>query len=59
MQREALLAKEAKYEHGLKKSDYDYDELLNALRESNNTSRSDGRMGKKTATSDTNLLYLN
>ncbi|XP_023310794.1 anoctamin-4-like [Anoplophora glabripennis] len=45
MQREALLAKEAKYEHGLKKSEYDYEELLNAFRESNNTPKSDGRIG--------------
>lgn len=36
MQREQLLAKEVKYQHGLKKSrDDDYDELLHALREQN------------------------
>ncbi|XP_030764358.1 anoctamin-4 [Sitophilus oryzae] len=33
MQREALLAKEAKYEHGLKKTEYDYDDVLNTIRE--------------------------
>ncbi|KAJ8932618.1 hypothetical protein NQ314_014548 [Rhamnusium bicolor] len=44
MQREALLAKEAKYEHGLKKNDYDYDELLSTFKDNN--IRSDGRVGK-------------
>ncbi|XP_074041936.1 anoctamin-4 isoform X2 [Leptinotarsa decemlineata] len=47
MQRESLLAKEAKYEHGLKKNEYDYDELLQAFRENNNASRSDTRVGIK------------
>lgn len=45
MEREALLEKEAKYEHGLKKNDYDYDELLNSIRENNNTSRQNDRIG--------------
>ncbi|KAG5878819.1 hypothetical protein JTB14_032446 [Gonioctena quinquepunctata] len=47
MQRESLLAKEAKYEHGLKKNDYDYDELLQAFRENNNESRSENRVGMR------------
>lgn len=37
MQREALLAKEAKYEHGLKKQDFDYEELMNYTREGGNS----------------------
>lgn len=41
MEREALLQKEAKYEHGLKKNDYDYDDLLHIMRENNNASRQD------------------
>lgn len=33
------MAKEAKYEHGLKKNDYDtYDDLLNTIKENNNAS---------------------
>lgn len=40
MQREQLLAKEAKYQHGLKKSrENEYEELLQSLREQNNSSR--------------------
>ncbi|KAF7286638.1 hypothetical protein GWI33_004671 [Rhynchophorus ferrugineus] len=39
MQREALLAKEAKYEHGLKKTEYDYDDVLNTIREHDNSYR--------------------
>lgn len=40
IQREQLLAKEAKYQHGLKKSqENEYNELLQLLREQNNTSR--------------------
>nr|XP_022905262.1 anoctamin-4-like [Onthophagus taurus] len=39
IQRETLLAKEAKYEHGLKKSDFDYEDLLGTIRENNNASR--------------------
>lgn len=40
MQREQLLAKEAKYQHGLKKSkETEYTELIAALREQNNNSR--------------------
>lgn len=39
MQREALLAKEAKYEHGLKRQDSEYDEILHTIRENNNSSR--------------------
>lgn len=50
LQREALLAKEAKYEHGLKKGDYDYDEVLSTIRENNNTSRSDVRVGTASKT---------
>lgn len=45
MQREALLAKEAKYEHGLKKGEYDYDELVNAFKDNNNASKSENRVG--------------
>lgn len=40
IQREQLLAKEAKYQHGLKKSqDSDYNDLLQSLRDQNNVSR--------------------
>ncbi|XP_055629472.1 anoctamin-4 isoform X2 [Toxorhynchites rutilus septentrionalis] len=40
IQREQMLAKEAKYQHGLKKSrDTDYEEILHALREQSNNSR--------------------
>lgn len=40
IQREQLLAKEAKYQNGLKKSrDNEYEDLLQALRDQNNTSR--------------------
>jgi anoctamin-4 len=40
MQREQLLAKEAKYQHGLKKArENDYEELLHAIREQNSNSR--------------------
>lgn len=40
IQREQLLAKEAKYQHGLKKSqENEYNELLQLLRDQNNTSR--------------------
>lgn len=46
IQRESLLAKEAKYEHGLKKSDYDYEELMQVFRDNNNASRSENRAGK-------------
>lgn len=45
IQRETLLAKEAKYEQGLKK-EYDYDELLNAFRESSNATRDETRVGE-------------
>ncbi|CAH1112019.1 unnamed protein product [Psylliodes chrysocephalus] len=45
IQRESLLAKEAKYEHGLKKSDYDYEELMQVFRDNNNASRSENRAG--------------
>ncbi|KAB0791795.1 hypothetical protein PPYR_03595 [Photinus pyralis] len=38
IQRECLLAKEAKYEHGLKR-DYDYDDVINTIRDNNNASR--------------------
>lgn len=41
-----MLAKEAKYEHGLKKSDYDYDEVMNTIRDNNNASRGEARHGK-------------
>ncbi|KAK4878123.1 hypothetical protein RN001_010629 [Aquatica leii] len=40
IQRESLLAKEAKYEHGLKR-DYDYDEVLHTIKDNNNGSRLD------------------
>lgn len=47
MQREALLAKEAKYEHGLKKTDYDYDDVLNTIREHDNSYRNnESKIGK-------------
>uniref|UniRef100_A0A182JV28 Anoctamin n=1 Tax=Anopheles christyi TaxID=43041 RepID=A0A182JV28_9DIPT len=40
IQREQLLAKEAKYQHGLKKSrETDYEEILHTLREQSNNSR--------------------
>lgn len=40
IQREQLIAKEAKYQHGLKKSqENEYNELLQILREQNNASR--------------------
>lgn len=43
IQREQLLAKEAKYQHGLKKSqENEYNELLQLLREQNNASRGAG-----------------
>lgn len=43
IQREQLLAKEAKYQHGLKKSqENEYNELLQLLRDQNNTSRGGG-----------------
>uniref|UniRef100_A0A182SIE1 Anoctamin n=1 Tax=Anopheles maculatus TaxID=74869 RepID=A0A182SIE1_9DIPT len=43
MQREQLLAKEAKYQHGLKKSrETDYEEILHTLREQSNNSRQAG-----------------
>ncbi len=43
IQREQLLAKEAKYQHGLKKSqENEYNELLQLLREQNNASRGGG-----------------
>jgi hypothetical protein len=38
MQREQLLAKEAKYQHGLNKSEDEYGDLLLAIRENNTTS---------------------
>lgn len=38
IQRERLLAKEAKFERGSTKTD-EYDEILSAIRENNNTSR--------------------
>lgn len=40
MQREQLLAKEAKYQHGLRKSrENEYDDLLQTLRDQNSSSR--------------------
>lgn len=46
IQREQLLAKEAKYQHGLKKSqENEYNDLLQLLREQNNTSRGGGPIG--------------
>lgn len=45
IQREQLLAKEAKYQHGLKKSrETDYEEILHTLREQTNNSRQ-GNLG--------------
>lgn len=46
MQREALLAKEAKYEHGLKKNEYDYEDIISGIRENNNGSRNERSVGK-------------
>lgn len=44
IQREQLLAKEAKYQHGLKKSqESEYNELLQLLRDQNNGSRGGGQ----------------
>lgn len=46
IQREQLLAKEAKYQHGLKKSqENEYNDLLQLLRDQNNTSRGGGGGG--------------
>lgn len=46
IQRETLLAKEAKYEHGLKKSDNDmYEDLMNTIKENNNPRVEGGRRG--------------
>uniref|UniRef100_A0A182FBV7 Anoctamin n=1 Tax=Anopheles albimanus TaxID=7167 RepID=A0A182FBV7_ANOAL len=46
IQREQLLAKEAKYQHGLKKSrETDYEEILHTLREQSNNSRQ-GNLGR-------------
>lgn len=39
------MAKEAKYEHGLKKTDFDYDEILGAIRDNNNAMRNDRTPG--------------
>jgi anoctamin-4 len=48
IQREALLAKEAKYEHGLKKSDNDmYEDLMHTLKENNNPRLETTRPGKR------------
>lgn len=47
IQRETMLAKEAKYEHGLKKNDYDYDELVTTLRDNNNASRNERSVALK------------
>lgn len=46
IQRETMLAKEAKYEHGLKKTDYEYDDLISTLRDNNNASRNERSVGK-------------
>lgn len=49
MQREAQLAKEAKYEHGLRKSDLDYEDMISTMRDNNNAYKSDQKMtGNKT-----------
>ncbi|GLV36888.1 uncharacterized protein CBL_02277 [Carabus blaptoides fortunei] len=46
IQRETLLAKEAKYEHGLRRnSGFEYDEVVNTLRENNNASRAERSQG--------------
>lgn len=48
IQREQLLAKEAKYQHGLKKArDNDYEELLQTLRDQNSTSSRQGNYQKQ------------
>ncbi|KAH1018122.1 hypothetical protein HUJ05_005938 [Dendroctonus ponderosae] len=47
IQRETLLAKEAKYEHGLRKTEYDYDDVLNTIRE-NDSRNNDSKIGKST-----------
>ncbi|ERL87846.1 hypothetical protein D910_05234, partial [Dendroctonus ponderosae] len=44
IQRETLLAKEAKYEHGLRKTEYDYDDVLNTIRE-NDSRNNDSKIG--------------
>ncbi|XP_019876334.2 anoctamin-4-like isoform X1 [Aethina tumida] len=44
MQREAQLAKEAKYEHGLRKSDLDYEDMISTMRDNNNAYKSDQKM---------------
>ncbi|XP_060533932.1 anoctamin-4-like [Cylas formicarius] len=46
IQRESLLAKEAKFEHGLKRNDYDYDDIVNTIRENDSVYRShESRVG--------------
>ncbi|CAG9770244.1 unnamed protein product [Ceutorhynchus assimilis] len=46
IQRETMLAKEAKYEHGLRKTDYDYDDVLNTIRENDNANKNnDSKIG--------------
>ncbi|XP_050300119.1 anoctamin-4 isoform X2 [Anthonomus grandis grandis] len=46
IQRETLLAKEAKYEHGLRKTDYDYEDVLNTIRENDNSNKNnDSKIG--------------
>lgn len=60
MQREQLLAKEAKYQHGLKKSkETEYSELIAALREQNNNSRQSMGGTGKMETDGILFLFLN
>lgn len=58
IQRETLLAKEAKYEHGLKKNDYEYDELLGNLRENNNASRNERSVGELEMCAENLFFYF-
>ncbi|XP_066153785.1 anoctamin-4 isoform X1 [Euwallacea fornicatus] len=45
IQREMLLAKEAKFEHGLNKTEYDYDDVMNTIRE-NDIRNNDSKVGQ-------------
>lgn len=40
-----LLAKEAKFEHGLNKTEYDYEDVMNTIRE-NDLRNNDSKIGK-------------
>lgn len=46
IQRETLLAKEAKYEHGLKKNDFDFEDIVSAMQDSNESSKNEHSSSK-------------